>query len=84
MRAFGARAQRHVPDCREAAGKALEEKIETADLTEIVTDAAVLFLLGIKRHGVKTPEDIPACSVSYDVAAGKKSWHYQLRGRRLP
>jgi hypothetical protein len=41
-------------------------------LSEIVTDAAVLFLLGIKRHGVKTPEDIPACSVSYDVSLGEE------------
>jgi hypothetical protein len=47
--------------------KALEETIEAADLTEVVTDAAVLFLLGIRRHGVRTPDDIPACSVSYDL-----------------
>ncbi|MGH6873798.1 MAG: hypothetical protein ACREDW_02190 [Aestuariivirgaceae bacterium] len=47
--------------------RALEETIEAADLTEIVTDAAVLFLLGIRRHGVRTPDDIPACTVSYDV-----------------
>ena len=52
--------------------KALEDNIETADLSEIVTDAAVLFLLGIKWHGVKTPEDIPACSVSYDVGLGEE------------
>jgi hypothetical protein len=52
--------------------KALEETIEAADLTEVVTDAAVLFLLGIRRHGVRTPEDIPACSVSYDVGRGEE------------
>jgi hypothetical protein len=52
--------------------KALEETIETADLTEVVTDAAVLFLLGIRRHGVRTPDDIPACSVSYDVGRGEE------------
>jgi hypothetical protein len=27
----------------------------------------VLFLLGIRRHGIRTPDDIPACSVSYDL-----------------
>jgi hypothetical protein len=52
--------------------RALEETIEAADLTEVVTDAAVLFLLGIRRHGVRTPEDIPACSVSYDVGRGEE------------
>jgi hypothetical protein len=52
--------------------QALEENIEAADLSEIVTDAAVLFLLGIRRHGIRTPEDIPACSVSYDVSRGEE------------
>jgi hypothetical protein len=48
------------------------ERIEFADLPEIVSDAAVLFLLGIKRHGIRSPEDIPACSVSYDVSRGEE------------
>lgn len=48
--------------------QALEDNIEAADLNEIVTDAAVLFLLGVRRHGIRTPQDIPACSVSYDVS----------------
>jgi hypothetical protein len=52
--------------------KALEDNIEAADLSEVVTDAAVLFLLGIRRHGIKTPEDIPACSVSYDMNRGEE------------
>jgi hypothetical protein len=52
--------------------KAMEDTIEAADLSEVVTDAAVLFLLGIKRHGVRTPEEIPACSVSYDVGRGEE------------
>jgi hypothetical protein len=52
--------------------RALEETIEAADLGEVVTDAAVLFLLGIRRHGIRTPDDIPACSVSYDVGRGEE------------
>lgn len=52
--------------------KALDERIELADLPEVVSDAAVLFLLGIKRHGIRSPEDIPACSVSYDAARGEE------------
>lgn len=56
----------------ERLAKAMEEHIEAADLSEIVTDAAVLFLLAIRRHGVKSPEDIPACSVSYDVGRGEE------------
>ena len=52
--------------------KALEERIELADLPEVVTDATVLFLLGIKRHGIRSPEDIPACSVSYDARRGEE------------
>jgi hypothetical protein len=56
----------------ERLARAMEESIEAADLTEVVTDAAVLFLLGIRRHGIKTPDDIPACSVSYDLARGEE------------
>jgi hypothetical protein len=56
----------------ERLAKALQDNIEAANLSEIVTDAAVLFLLGIRRHGVKTPEDIPACSVSYDMVRGEE------------
>jgi hypothetical protein len=51
---------------------ALDERIELADLPEVVTDAAVLFLLGVKRHGIRSPEDIPACSVSYHAARGEE------------
>jgi len=52
--------------------KAMDEKIEFADLSEVVSDAAVLFLLGIKRHGIGSPENIPACSVSYDATRGEE------------
>ncbi|HEY7765131.1 MAG TPA: hypothetical protein VIB38_09100 [Aestuariivirgaceae bacterium] len=56
----------------ERLARAMEESIEAADLSEVVTDAAVLFLLGIRRHGIRTPDDIPACSVSYDLARGEE------------
>jgi hypothetical protein len=56
----------------ERLAKAMEDRIEFADLSDVVTDAAVLFLLGIKRYGIRSPEDIPACSVSYDVARGEE------------
>jgi hypothetical protein len=54
--------------------RAFEENIEGADLTEVVTDAAVLFLLIIRRHGVRSPQDIPACTVSYDAARDKEAF----------
>jgi hypothetical protein len=56
----------------ERLARAMEERIEFADLPELVVDAAVLFLLAIKRYGIRSPEDIPACSVSYDVARGQE------------
>jgi hypothetical protein len=51
--------------------RAFEENIESADLTEVVTDAAVLFLLGIRKHGVRTPDEIPACTIVFDVERNK-------------
>lgn len=52
--------------------RAMEERIEFADLPELVVDATVLFLLAVKGYGIRSPEDIPACSVSYDVARGQE------------
>jgi hypothetical protein len=53
----------------EAAGHHLVEILEgglaTADLTEAVTDAAVVFLLAMKRYGISDPKRIPACSVMW-------------------
>ncbi|MDP4823471.1 MAG: hypothetical protein NWR47_05930 [Aestuariivirgaceae bacterium] len=40
-------------------------------LSEMVTDAAVLFLLGVRSHGVATPDAIPACTVSFDAEHGR-------------
>lgn len=53
----------------EAAGQHLSEildgGLEAADLTEAVTDAAVVFLLAMKRYGISDPKRIPACSVMW-------------------
>ena len=54
--------------------RAFEENIEGANLTEVVTDAAVLFLLSIRKHGVRSPDDIPACTVSYDATRDKEAF----------
>ena len=47
--------------------RAFEENLEGANLTEVVTDAAVLFLLGMRKYGVRSPDDIPACTVTFDL-----------------
>jgi hypothetical protein len=44
----------------------LSSGLETADLTEAVTDAAVVFLLAMKRQGISSPKRIPACSVMWN------------------
>lgn len=50
--------------------RALDDMSEPpARLSDMVTDAAVLFLLGVRRHGVPTPDAIPACTVSFDAEA---------------
>ncbi len=43
----------------------LEAGLPAADLTEAVTDAAVVFLLAMKRHGISDPKRIPACTVTW-------------------
>ncbi|MBI3674038.1 MAG: hypothetical protein HY245_11615 [Rhizobiales bacterium] len=54
----------------ETAGKRLAEIVGTglnaADLTEAVTDAAVVFLLAMCRFGIKDPKRIPACTVMWN------------------
>ena len=54
----------------EVAGERLAEVveggIEAADLTDAVTDAAVVFLLAMKRFGVSDPKRIPACTVMWN------------------
>ena len=50
----------------------LEEGLSAVDLPEAVTDAAVVFLLAMKRHGVSDPKRIPACTVKWNLATGRE------------
>ncbi len=53
-------------------GEILDSGLDAADLTEAVTDAAVVFLLAMKRQGVKDPKRIPACTVMWDGHEGRE------------
>jgi hypothetical protein len=44
----------------------LEYNLDADDLTEIVSDAAVLFLLAMRRHGIADPKRIPPCVVKWN------------------
>lgn len=50
----------------------LEDGLPAADLSEAVTDAAVVFLLAMKRHGISDPKRIPACTVMWNLRAGRE------------
>jgi hypothetical protein len=50
----------------------LDGGLAAADLTDAVTDAAVVFLLAMKRHGVTDPKRIPACSVMWHGQEGRE------------
>lgn len=43
----------------------MEVGLDSEDLTEIVSDAAVLFLLAMRRHGVTSASRIPPCTVKW-------------------
>ncbi len=44
----------------------LEDNIDSADLTDVVSDAAVLFLIAMRRAGVRTPDEIRPCTLLWD------------------
>jgi hypothetical protein len=48
----------------------LDENVDSADLSEIVTDACVLFLLAMRRKGVRTPDEIAPCTLLWDEGEG--------------
>lgn len=50
----------------------LDSGLDTADLTEAVTDAAVVFLLAMKRQGIRDPKRIPACTVMWNGQEGRE------------
>ena len=58
--------------CQRAAGRlsrAFDSGIAAADLPDIVANAAVLFLLTLRRAGVRSPADISPCTISYDSSS---------------
>lgn len=60
----------------ETAGRRLadimESGLDSGDLTEAVTDAAVLFLLAMRRHGIADVKRIPACTVRWNGQEGRE------------
>ena len=50
----------------------LEDGLPAGDLAEAVTDAAVVFLLAMKRHGISDPTRIPACTVNWSLQSGRE------------
>jgi hypothetical protein len=44
----------------------LEDNLDAEDLTDIVSDAAVLFLLAMRRFGVDDAKRIPPCIVKWN------------------
>ena len=53
----------------------LEEGLPAADLAEAVTDAAVVFLIAMKRQGISDPKRIPACAVMWTLHAERACVH---------
>ena len=53
----------------------LEEGLPAADLPEAVTDAAVVFLIAMKRQGIADPKRIPACTVMWNLHAERAYVH---------
>jgi len=55
--------------CRRAASRlsrAFDSEIASADLSKLVANAAVLFLLSLRKSGITSPGDIGPCEVCYD------------------
>jgi len=53
----------------------LEEGLPAADIAEAVADAAVVFLIALKRHGIADPKRIPACAVMWNLHAERAHVH---------
>ncbi len=51
----------------------LEYNLDAEDLTDMVSDAAVLFLLAMRRHGVSEANRIPACTVKWNGQDAEES-----------
>lgn len=61
---------RQLAEMTKIAGSRLADMMETGleaeDLTDVVSDAAVLFLLAMRRHGVTAANRIPPCVVKWN------------------
>jgi len=64
----------------ERLSEVLSENFDSADICEMVTDAAVLFLLSMRRHGVRTPDEIKPCTLLWDDEAHEEQ--LMLRNER--
>lgn len=53
----------------------LAEGLPAADLPEAVTEAAVVFLIAMARHGIADPKRIPACAVMWNLHGERASVH---------
>jgi hypothetical protein len=42
------------------------QNLSSADLPELVSNAAVLFLLSMRKNGVRTPDEIRPCTLLWD------------------
>ena len=51
----------------------LEENLDAENLTDLVSDAAVLFLLAMRRFGVSEANRIPACIVKWNGQEASES-----------
>lgn len=58
----------------------LDDNLDAADLTDMVSDAAVLFLLALKRHGVPCASRVPPCTVVWESASGQGAWRMRASG----
>lgn len=53
----------------------LEEGLPAADIADAVADAALVFLIALKRHGIVDPKRIPACAVMWNLHAERAHVH---------
>jgi hypothetical protein len=51
----------------------LEDNLDAEDLTDLVSDAAVLFLLAMRRFGIAEANRIPACTVKWNGQEASES-----------
>lgn len=51
----------------------LEENLDAGNLADLVSDAAVLFLLAMRRFGVSEANRIPACTVKWNGQEASES-----------